>query len=211
MKIYKNLSIILIFLSISCNQNTEKKSVTKKKQNLETSKTENKNIVPKVEINKSIESFKEFRNAIYLKDKVKVKTFFNFPINNENNEIWYLEGIADEKNLKKITDKITPFTETEFDKHYDKIFTTYFVNGILKIKSEILFNTGEYETIELTKNETKYRIYATFDKEKNEIILNLATETPIKLNDGENDLIENAEYNVIYYFKIENGKRRKYF
>lgn len=210
MKIYKSLSIILVFIFISCYQNAEKKSVTEKEQNLKTSKTENKNIEPKVEVNKSIESFKEFRNSVYQKDKVKVKTFVDFPIYNENNEIWYLEGIADESFLKKITDKIIPFTETEFDKHYDKIFTTYFVNGILKIKSEILFNTGEYETIELTKNETKYKIYATYDKEKNEVILNLATETPIKLNDGENELIENAEYNVIYYFKMENGKNIKF-
>ena len=210
MKIYKSLFIILVFLFISCNQNAVKKSVTEKKENLETSNNENKNIEPKVEVNKSIESFKEFRNAVYQKDKVKVKTFVDFPIYNENNEIWYLEGIADEKFLKKITDKITPFTETEFDKYYDKIFTTYFVNAILKIKSEILFNKGEYETIELTKNETKYKIYATYDKEKNEIILNLATKTAIKLNDGENDLIENAEYNVIYYLKIESGKNIKF-
>jgi hypothetical protein len=210
MRIYKSLSIILVFLFISCNQDAEKKSITKRNENLETSNTENKNIEPKVEVNKSIESFKEFRNAVYQKDKVKVKTFVDFPIYNENNEIWYLEGIADEKFLEEITDEITPFTETDFDKHYDKIFTTYFVKAILKIKSEILFNTGEYETVELTKNETKYKIYATYDKEKNNIILNLATETPIKLNDEENDLIENAEYNVIYCFKIENGKNIKF-
>ena len=210
MRIYKSLSIILVFLFLSCNQNTEKKSVTEKKENLETSNTENKNIEPKVKINTSIESFKEFRNAVYQKDKVKVKTFIDFPIYNENNEIWYLEGIADEKFLKKITDKITPFTETEFDKHYDKIFTTCFVKAILKIKSEILFKNGEYETIELTKDETKYKIYATYDKINKGITLNLDMETPIKLNDGENDLIETAEYNIFYIFKIEDGKNIKF-
>ena len=210
MRIYKSLSIILVFLFLSCNQNTEKKSVTEKKENLKTSNTENKNIEPKVKINTSIESFKEFRNAVYQKDKVKVKTFVDFPIYNENNEIWYLEGIADEKFLKKITDKITPFTETEFDKHYDKIFTTYFVKAILKIKSEILFKNGQYETIELTKDETKYKIYATYDKINKGITLNLDMETPIKLNDGENDLIETAEYNIFYIFKIEDGKNIKF-
>ena len=210
MRIYKNLSIILIFLFISCKQNGEKKSVTEKKENLETSNTENKNIKPKVEVNKSIESFKEFRNAVYKKDKIKVKTFVDFPIYNENNEIWYLEGIADEKFLKKITDKITPFTETEFDKHYDKIFTTYFLKAILKIKSEILFKKGEYETIELTNDETKYKIYATYDKKNRGITLNLDVETPIKLNDGENDLVETAEYNIFYIFKIEDGNNIKF-
>ena len=192
------------------NQNTEKKSVTEKKENLKTSNTENKNIEPKVKINTSIESFKEFRNAVYQKDKVKVKTFVDFPIYNENNEIWYLEGIADEKFLKKITDKITPFTETEFDKHYDKIFTTCFVKAILKIKSEILFKNGQYETIELTKDETKYKIYATYDKRNKGITLNLDIETAIKLNDGENDSIETAEYNIFYIFKIEDGKNIKF-
>ena len=45
--------------------------------------------------------------------------------------------------------------ESEFDKHFDKIFTKLFISGILKIKSEILFKKGEYETIELTEKDTK--------------------------------------------------------
>ena len=44
-----------------------------------------------------------------------MKTFIDFPIYNENNEIWYLENIADEEFLKKLTEKITPFPESEFD------------------------------------------------------------------------------------------------
>jgi len=210
MRIHKSLFTILVCLFISCNQNAEKKAVTEKKENLETSHTENKIIESKLQVNKSIESFKEFRNAVYKKDQVKIKTFVDFPIYNENNEIWYLEGISDEKFLKKLTDKILPLSETEFVKHYNKIFTTYFVDAILKIKSEILFDKGEFETIELTKNGTKYKIYATYDKGKNEITLNLASETPIKLNDGENDFIEKEECNIIYYFKIENGENLKF-
>ena len=79
----------------------------------------------------------------------------------------------------------------------------------MKIKSEILFNKGEYETIELTEKNTKYKIYANYYKKSNEIVLNLATVSPIKVNDGENEIIEKSEFNVIYYFKIENGENIK--
>ena len=210
MRIYKNLSVILIFLFISCKQNGEKKSVPEIKENLEISKTENNNLEQKVDEDTLIESFREFRNALYQKNKVKVKTFIDFPIYNENNEIWYLENIADEEFLKKLTEKITPFPESEFDKHFDKIFSKLFISGILKIKSEILFNKGEYETIELTEKDTKYKIYANYYKKSNEIVLNLATESPIKVNDVENDVIEKSEFNVIYFFKIENGENIKF-
>lgn len=99
-----------------------KKSVPEIKENSKNSKTENINIL-KVDENILIEGFREFRNAVYQKNKVKVKTFIDFPIYNENNEIWYLENIADEEFLKKLTEKITPFPESEFDKHFDKIFS----------------------------------------------------------------------------------------
>ncbi|MBW1657947.1 hypothetical protein [Flavobacterium quisquiliarum] len=197
---------LLIFLFISCKQDAEKKSATEIKENLEISKTENIKIEPQAEPNTLVESFKEFRNAIYQRDKVKVKEFIDFPIYNDNNEIWYLGNMADDEFFKKAGDKVIPFPETEFDKYYDKIFSNYFLRGILKIKTGILFSKGEFETIELTDKDTKFKIYATYNDKENEIILNLAIESPIKVNDGENDSIENSESNVIYYFKIENGK-----
>ena len=204
MRIYKNLSIILVYLFISCNQNAEKKTVPETKENIESSKTKKINIEPQVETDILIKSFKEFRNAIYQRDLVKVKEFIDFPIYNENNEIWYLENIADDEDLLS-ADKIIPFPETKFDKHYDKIFSNHFLRSILKIKTEILFNEGEFETIELTDKDTKFKIYANY--KENELILNLATEIPIKENDGEN---EETGHNVIYYFKIENGKNLKF-
>ena len=210
MKTFKIFSIISIFFFISCKQNEEKKSTSELNINVENSKPENTNIEPKSEGNNLIENFKEFRNAVYQKDKSKVKTFINFPIYNENNEIWYLENIAEEEFLKKLTEKITPFPETQFDKHFDKIFSKFFISGILKIKTETLFNKGEYETIELTQKDTNYKIYANYYKKSNEIVLNLATESPIKVNDGENDIVEKSEFNVIYYFKIEKDEKIKF-
>ena len=37
---------------------------------------------------KWINNFKEFRNAVYKKDKAKVKKFINFPILSSGNQIW---------------------------------------------------------------------------------------------------------------------------
>ena len=197
--------MIFVLILFSCNQNVEKKITPEN-----TLKTNYNNTEPNVAEKTWIESFKEFRNAIYNRDKIKVKTFISFPIYNENNEIWFLENIQNEQLVKNLSDQITPFPETEFDKHYDDIFSRYFVNSILKIKTDILFSKGEYETIQLKDKQTKYKIYASVNKKKNEIILNLATETAIEVNDRENEIIENSEYNVIYYFKIEEDKTIKF-
>ena len=51
MRIYKSLSILLIFLFIFCKNNEEKKYLPEKKDNLKISKTENINIELKTDIN----------------------------------------------------------------------------------------------------------------------------------------------------------------
>jgi hypothetical protein len=71
-------------------------------------------------------------------------------------------------------------------------------------------NKGEYETDELIEEKTAYKIYATYDRKTNTLILNLASKTPITVNDGENDIIENSEFNVIYYFDIEMNNVLKF-
>lgn len=140
-----------------------------------------------------IENFRIFRDAVYQKNKEKVKLFFDFPVMNTNNEIWYLvndSSISD-------PDKIRPFTEKNFDWYYDKLFPEDFIKAMLKIKTEELYKTGEVQTPSLSsKDSVSYVIYATYDKSNNSLSLNMAFNS--MLPEGE----DGGEYNVLYFFVI---------
>ena len=91
---------------------------------------------------KWIDSFREFRDAVYQRKKEKVKLFIGFPI--ASHEIWYLVG--DDSKINVQTDESIPFTEKDFDKYYSKLFFKEFVNCLLKVKTEVLYKSGEYQT-----------------------------------------------------------------
>ena len=150
-----------------------------------------------------INDFRTFRTAIYEKNNKVLKSFFNFPIDNGNNEIWYLIYDGNESKLKTITGKDKSLTEAEFDKHFNKIFPQEFVNSILKIKTDVLLKKHNYETIMLKNEHKSYKTYASYDKQENILQLNFYSETPIDIGEGEMD---KAEFSVVYYFDIKDGR-----
>lgn len=152
-----------------------------------------------------IAAFKEFREAVFRKDKVKVKEFFRFPVMNEANEIWFI-AYADEKKISALPSKIKPFTEKDFDKYYDKLISKSFITALLKIKSDVLFKKGETETIELKEGKkTTYKMYASVDKATKILSLNLAFNTMIKDENGE--IQDGGESNIIYQFKVISNSK----
>ncbi len=154
-----------------------------------------------------INSFRDFRTAVYEKNLSKVKSFINFPIMNEGNEIWYLTDKDPDKEMKGLTDEIKPFTEKHFDDRYQKIFPKTFVNSILKIKTDSLFRNGEFETVELLADGLNYKTMASVNKEKNQLVLNMAYYSPKNaIKEDE----EGVEYNVIYYFDILPNNQIKF-
>ena len=156
-----------------------------------------------------IEQFREFRDAVYKHDKGKVRTFVDFPIMNDNNEIWYLVYGGDEKAINMLSKKIKPFTEKDFDLYFDKLFSNDFINAILKIKTAELYTNGETETIKFHKGKaTTYQIDATFDKPDNTLSLNLSSKTIIKDKDGETE--DGGESSTIYMFKISPQGKLKF-
>ncbi len=185
--------MVSLFVLISCNQKENKISIVKNDTTSLESSTINENW---------LESFNDFRNALYQNDKTKLKPFFTFPVIDENNEIWYL--VEDEHQLSFLGGKAKPFTEKDFDSYYFKIFNQHFVKGLLKIKAKELYNKGEYETIMLSGGaDLSYKIFATFDKKANQIILNFYTEENYEITNGE---YEKSEFSRIYYFDISNNK-----
>ncbi|MGC4102942.1 hypothetical protein [Ferruginibacter sp.] len=157
-----------------------------------------------------IASFRDFRDALYQGDKEKVKTFINFPIMNEANEIWYLASNS-EKDISQLPDKIKPFTEADFDKHYTKIFSKIFITVLLKVKAEELYTKGSFDTETVKDKNDTYRLYTEADKKEHTLTLNFSIHTRFKI-DEENGkpVYETGESNVIYQFNIINNREIKF-
>jgi hypothetical protein len=150
-----------------------------------------------------VDNLRQFRDALYKNDKTKAKEFLDFPFQNEGNEIWYLAYSDNEKAIDKLNENVKPFTEKDFDKYFNKLFTKQLIKCFLKIKTDDLYKTGKSESPEIKDGLTTYKLYVTFDKTDKTIELNLATKTPYKISETE---YEAGESNFIYRFQIsKNG------
>ncbi len=146
-----------------------------------------------------VDNFRQLRDALYKNDKTKAKEFLDLPFQNEGNEIWYLAYSDNEKVTEKLNENVKPFTEKDFDKYFNQIFTKQLVKCFLKIKTDDLYKTGKSESPEIKDSSTTYKLYVTFDKTDKTIELNLATKMPYKISDTE---YEPGESNCIYRFQI---------
>ena len=150
-----------------------------------------------------VDNFRQFRDALYKNDKSKVKEFLDLPFKNDGNDIWYIAYSDNEKATDKLDENVKPFTDNDFDKYFDKIFTKQLIKCFLKIKTDELYENGKSESPEIKDSLTTYKLYVIFDKTDKTIELNLATKTPYKISDTE---YEAGESNFIYRFKIlKNG------
>lgn len=147
-----------------------------------------------------IANFRQFRDAIFQKDKKKAKAFLDFPLKNEHNEIWHIVYDHDIKAIEKLQNTTKPFAEADFEKYFEKIFSKNFVKSLLKIKTDELYEKGTYETPEIKDNATTYILYSTFNKTKKTLELNFALKTEYKDTNGE--LVDGGEFSVIYRFVI---------
>lgn len=145
-------------------------------------------------------NFRQFREAVFLGDKTKAKVFFNFPVKDESNEIWYIAYAQNEKAIDGLHNTIKPFTQNDFDKYFDKIFSKDFVKSLLKVKVDELYRKGTYQTAEIKEGSTTYILYSSFDETKNLLELNFASKTEFK--DGKSESTDAGEFNIIYYFEI---------
>jgi hypothetical protein len=191
----KKLTFIFLIISlISCSENQEKKNIKSTHQDSA--------IITKpglLENDKQnwIQNFKDFRVAIYQHDINKAKRFCKFPILNENNQIWYLIY----KDSAFNSDRIIPFTEQDFEKYFNKLFSPRFIASILKIKSDSL-NNGEYKTKEFREDKsTTYGMVANFDKKESTLELNLWSNSIIKDENGE--VQDGGEFSILYEFRIK--------
>jgi hypothetical protein len=193
------ISIIIIF-AIGCNSGEDGKSG-------ETTDTATAIISPADKESILISSFNSFREAMLKGDRQKVKSFFDFPITGEHNEIWFVADqdidstLAEEKNEK-------PFIEKHFEQYFARLFPEMFVRSINQVNADSLFQNGEYNTADDKIGETIFSMLASFDKKENVLYLNLATRTPVK-GEGLDDF-EFSEFNMIYQFAAVRDGRLKF-
>src|SRR5215831_17913501 len=193
--------VILILLFICCNGNNPE-AERHKTDNANKAVTDSKKSIQQNEANSWIDNFRKFRTAIYENDRKTVKTFIDFPIMNENNEMWEL--VEPDKTYNPSDSLIKPFTEQDFDKYFHKIFPKKFVNTILKIKTAELSKNGQYRTVDFSEGKsTVYYMYATYDKPGKQLNLILGTSTY-------HDDIEGGE-TIGYMFKVLNDGEIRFY
>ena len=197
--------LFIIVLLISCSEST---STNNEKTIPDSGKAAPATVTLEHDSSTWIQSFREFRDAVYQHNKTKAKSFFDFPVMNENNEIWYLVYEQNDKEISRLPNKIKPFTESDFDKYFDKLFPKGFIKSILKVRSEYLTKEEETETIGLKDGNTTYKIYTTVDKVEKTLTLNLSGDTEIKDENGE--IQDGGEFNIIYIFNIIENSRLKF-
>ena len=136
------------------------------------------------------ESLSDFRKALLNVDIKTVKQFFEFPILNPGNDIWL---VADMKNATRMTpNKIVPFKESDFDKHFSDILATDFRKTFEKVDIEKLSKEKKAESPELKiVSPATSKMKASYSESKKTITLSLITKSP-----------EFGQYTIDYHFRI---------
>lgn len=212
----KKISLMIMFLigSYGCKNklnktietpkdNVEKQSFEPVKDTLNT-KVDNNYI----EVKTWIDDFKNFRQAVYTKDKAKLKSYFRFPIAGDNSSIWSLLSFNDVETAKRKAKYVNPdlFYEEDLDEFSHIIFNDDFVKAIMKIKTSQLFAKNHVETPQFITNGQHYQMIADYYyEEQTALYLNMSYGNNALDDNGEK--ISEGEYNLIYIFDVLDGKK----
>ena len=170
----KNLFLILSFFLVFSCEKKEKEKVN----NNDLIKKENSEIFyPKdlieLELKDSLNwaaQFKELQKAFLENDETKIKTFVKNPIMSESNSIWHLLEIDVTKN----DNTEVPFTNKDFEKYHQLIFSPIFLELFQKIDFNEFYVKGNYETKFIKKGKERYKMICS--KVDDLYILNLYSE-----------------------------------
>ena len=148
-----------------------------------------------------IDQVRNLRDAVYHRDKEKVKKYMNFPI--DGGSLWYIVQGENDNNstFNKLAEKNNPLTEKLFDIYFDQLFYKKFTTTFLKIKTKELYEKGETETPEFSDDQTEfYRMSASFDAKTQTLTLNINGHTVANKDEDQ------SEYAYIYNFVIIKGQ-----
>ena len=188
--------LISAFMFLSCTNSTQHK--TSSEATLQKDVSNVSAIEQGADSSKWTDNFLEFKRAVTTGDRNAVKTFIDFPIKNNGNEIWYL---ADSKLVMEIDPKeIKPFTESDFDKYFSSIFALDLRKTLEKLNVEELFKTTKSTSPEMEVVEnSKSKLEANYDKTTNKVTLTLLT-----------TLKELTQFAITYEFDITTDQKIKF-
>lgn len=139
--------------------------------------------------------FEKFRTALKNGDKETVKSYFSFPIDNGNFELWFLA--AGDAEVAEDLEENEPLPESFFDLSYDQIFPKSLIDGISKLDIEKLQKSGEQETELMIDGEQEYLTRASIGESNRMLTL-------------ENRAMAPHEFSVFYFFDIVDGQKIKF-
>jgi len=152
-----------------------------------------------------VDDFKDFRQAVYTKDKIKLKTYFNFPVGDKD---WgSLVQFSTEESKMRAAKYDNPdlFYEEDFDRYFERIFDADFVKSIMKINTTDLYKEKLAETPEFKGDGFNFTMIAIYDDDEPVLQLNLSYTNNAVDENGEQ--VSEGEHNLIYVFDIINGKK----
>lgn len=197
--------ISILFFAFSCNQKHEKKVESNAiNKNSESVKTEKQiSINSKKENNLWVDQFKEFRLALFHKDKNKLDQFFDFPFQSDKNELWIL---IDDKGFESFEEnQAKPISKELFYKNLDRIFPKEFIQLLLKVKSDSLRIGNEYE---ISSKDDLEQLFFSYSESSLSIIHNFVFMAEDE--NGQLDEDTKTESSTIYEFKINKTGQLKF-
>lgn len=202
--------IFASFLFLACNRAPKTAESKIDSQTVVTNTTAIADEENYVSVNNWLDDFKNFRQAVYLKDLKKLKTYFDFPVKDDGAAIWHLcnltkAEIQTRKNKFKNPDL---FYEQDLEQYHSRIFSADFVKTLLKIKSAKLYESYLNESPDFTTADHIYKMIAEYNATHKVLSLNLAYANNAK--DSEGKQISEGEHNIIYSFSIIDGKFLKF-
>jgi hypothetical protein len=190
--------IYLLFFIVACEN--KDKATQKTTQDSASQKTRDTLFqLPIDQVANWVDDLNRLKTAILANDSIVIKSYFQFPVNNTNNEIWYLLLTDKEMKEKAIADAMVPFMAEDFDKYYSKIFSKQMKTCLAAIKTDSLLAKGEAASKVFTdKDETECQLLISKDSEMGIVSLLLNERA------GEGDYA--METSTIYIFTILNDK-----
>jgi len=157
-------------------------------------------------VNNWADDLKNLRTAISQGDVPKMKNYFRFPVVADTTQVWEaIYSNADES--KRPQTFPNTFTYADLEKHYGKLFDSAFIKSLQKVKSEKLFQKGEYTTPKIKENNQSYYMIANYDKAANMLQLSVTFSGGAEENGEE---VSEGEYAILYFFKVEENKHLKF-
>ena len=147
--------------------------------------------------------FQKLRQTLYQNDLPVIKSFFDFPLTDEQSSgLLAVINYNTNKDLRKTTNLQS---EEEFTKYYKQIFRTDFVKGLLPLKSDSLLQNNYVSSTswKVKNDDAQYSTSVSYDKSDKSVSLFLNAAYGIEADGNEESKTESAAV-LIFIINKEN-------